>query len=351
MKNSFYLKIKKEIVPTTDKKLNDRALERLNEIFENPQKYNIPHWIVEKRNKVALYNAKGDVEKAKSLYLTDEKSSYDLSNKLNDLLAKEWLPETITVFSQRGLGAGSEHAKIEKQHPAPYSYQDVSRFIRFFTKEGDVVLDPFVGVGSTLKACAIENRKGVGIELNAKYAQLSKERVETEVEDSFQYKQMQTVINDDASVAIDSFENDYFDFIVTSPPYWNILETVDHKARERQGSNLDTKYSNSKSDFGNIEDYNVFLSRLVSLFESSSRILKHGKYMAIVVSDFRKKDDYYIFHADLARELEKTSSFKLKGIKILYQRHKSIYPYGYPFTFVPNVHHQNVLIFQNTKNS
>ena len=71
--------------------------------------------------------------------------------------------------------------------------------------------------------------------------------------------------------------------------------------------------------------------------------------MCIIVSDFRKKDRFYTFHADLAKKIEEKNNFKLKGIRILYQRHKSIYPYGYPFSFVPNVHHQNVLIFQNIK--
>ena len=90
---------------------------------------------------------------------------------------------------------------------------------------------------------------------------------------------------------------------------------------------------------------------LSSLFDSCSRVLKSEKYMCVIVSDFRKKDRYYIFHADLANEIEKRNHFKLKGIRILYQRHKSIYPYGYPYSFVPNVHHQNVLIFQNQKNN
>ena len=39
-----------------------------------------------------------------------------------------------------------------------------------FSFAGDIVLDPFVGVGSTLKACALEGRKGIGFELNPKYA-------------------------------------------------------------------------------------------------------------------------------------------------------------------------------------
>ena len=107
----------------------------------------------------------------------------DRRNLLNDLAATEWLPETISVWTQRGLGANHADAQIERQHPAPFSFTDVSRLIRFFTKRGGVVLDPFVGVGSTLKACALEGRRGIGFELNPKYARLAKERLRTEVRD------------------------------------------------------------------------------------------------------------------------------------------------------------------------
>ncbi|MFC2090901.1 hypothetical protein ACFLT1_09015 [Bacteroidota bacterium] len=137
--------------------------------------------------------------------------------------------------------------------------------------------------------------------------------------------------------------------LLPPPPYWNILETIDHKSKERIESNLDIKYSESGNDLGNIEDYNEFLKILSTFFSDCSRILKKGKYMVIIVSDFRKKEKFHIFHADLAQAIEKKGKFRLKGIKILYQRHKSIYPYGYPFSFVPNIHHQNVLIFENIK--
>ena len=73
----------------------------------------------------------------------------DPRNRLNELTAKEWIVETISVWNQRGLGAGHPDARIERQHPAPFSFTDVSRLIRYFTKSGQTVLDPFVGVGST----------------------------------------------------------------------------------------------------------------------------------------------------------------------------------------------------------
>lgn len=52
----------------------------------------------------------------------------DKRNSLNDLTGKEWLPETKSYLYQRGLGADSPEAQIEKQHPAPYSFQDIGHF-------------------------------------------------------------------------------------------------------------------------------------------------------------------------------------------------------------------------------
>ena len=349
MKYYLYQKIKKEITPVEDVELNKKAKQKLDELFKSPEANNIPTWVVESKD-TALFQSKGNVDKANAIYVIDKDCIYDLSNTLNDLPSKEWLPETVTVFAQKGLGAGSSEAKIEKQHPAPYSYQDVARHIKFFTKEGDYVLDPFVGVGSTLKAAAVENRRGLGIELNPKYAELSKLRIETELPILSEYKDKQETICGDSLVVLKTIADNTFDFVITSPPYWNILDTVDSKAKQRKAEDLDTKYSDSDSDLANIGDYQVFLEKLTDVFVECSRVLKNGKYIAIVVSDFRKSEKYYMFHSDLATLLEKKSSFVLKGIKILYQRHKSIYPYGYPFSFVPNVHHQYVLILKNDKN-
>lgn len=270
-------------------------------------------------------------------------------NKLNDLTAREWLPETISVWSQKGLGKNHPDAQIEKQHPAPFSFTDVSRLVRFFTKKEDTVLDPFVGIGSTLKACALESRKGIGIELNHKYAELTRERLLTEAAGSM-LQHGQTIIEGDCRIIIDELPTDSVDFVVTSPPYWCILHKEDHKVKqERKANNLDSRYSDNDADLGNIRDYAQFLKELTDIFVKCSRVLKPQKYMAIVVGDFREKSRYHIFHSDLANELEKYS-LVLKGITILYQRHKRIFPYGYPAAFVPNLHHQYILILRNEKN-
>ncbi|MEK7522256.1 MAG: transcriptional repressor LexA, partial [Patescibacteria group bacterium] len=158
-----------------------------------------------------------------------------LINNLNDLTAQEWIQETISVFNQKGLGAGHEDTKIERQHPAPFSFQDVGRLIKFFTKRGQRVLDPFNGVGSTLKACAVNGREGVGIELVKKYVDLTKERLQKELGDDLfgSINKNQKTIYGDALKKIKDFKDDHFDFIVTSPPYWNILsKKADHKVKQ-----------------------------------------------------------------------------------------------------------------------
>lgn len=274
----------------------------------------------------------------------------DPRNTLNDLPAKEWIPETISVWNQKGLGAGHADAQIEKEHPAPFSYTDVSRLIRFFTKKGAVVLDPFVGIGSTLKACALEGRKGIGIELNPRFAKLARDRLAKEVDDIFATVADQKVIEGDAREVLDTLQLNSLDFVVTSPPYWSILKKEDHKVKqERLANGLAKDYGEDSRDLGNITKYEDFLEELGKILGKCVRALKPGKYMAVIVSDFREKSRFIMFHADLAREME-NRGLEMRGVKVLYQRHKKIFPYGYPYSYVPNIHNQFILILQKPQN-
>ncbi|MHB8639484.1 MAG: TRM11 family SAM-dependent methyltransferase [Candidatus Acidiferrales bacterium] len=266
-------------------------------------------------------------------------------NCLNDLSGKEWVPETVSVWIQRGLGKGHEHAQIERQHPAPFSFQDVARLIRFFSKKGETVLDPFVGVGSTLKAAALEERRGIGIELNKKYADLARIRLKTELPNELAFRKEQKVILGDARSIIPQLTANSVKLVVTSPPYWNILHKEDHKARqERVAHGLDTRYSrDAAGDLGNIESYSEFLETVSDTLALTRSCLANGGHLCLVVGDFRQKSQYVMFHADIAHEMQ-GRGFTLKGIMILYQRHKRVFPYGFPYAYVPNLHHQYIVV-------
>src|SRR3990167_6606538 len=94
---------------------------------------------------------------------------FDKRNKLNNLTGKEWLKLTKSFWV-------SEKCKEDRfafQHPAPFLIKDIEKLISMFTKEGDIVLDPFNGVGTTLVACNNLKIKGIGIDLNTKYCYLA----------------------------------------------------------------------------------------------------------------------------------------------------------------------------------
>lgn len=280
---------------------------------------------------------------------------YDKRNKLNDLTGKKWMPETKSFWYQKGLGKSHPHAQIEKQHPAPFSFQDVGRLVNFFTNKGDIVLDPFSGVGSTIKAAALNGRVGWGIELSPRWSELSVQRLETEVGEGI--SKDHRIITGDSRQELKGLPRDSVDFVVTSPPYWAILnKKADHKVKkERVANDLATSYSDSDEDLGNIDSYEEFLDIMINdIFLETGKVLKPEKYIAIVVSDFRHKSRFISFHSDLIQRLDNLSLgedyiYTLQGVKVLLQNHKSLLPYGYPFAYVENIHHQYILIFRKTK--
>lgn len=279
-----------------------------------------------------------------------DKPSVHPRNHLNDLTAPEWIAETVSVWRQKGLGAGHADAQIEKLHPAPFSFTDVARLIRFFSKSGQTVLDPFAGIGSALKAAALDGRKGIGIELNPHFVELTRQRLDQEVVGTLFDLPEQIILEGDSRAVLPTLDENSVDFVVTSPPYWNILHKEDHKAnQERSDKGLATRYSvDDERDLGNIHDYGAFVEDLVAIFAECGRVLKLNKYLCVVVGDFRDKGRYRMFHADLASACEQVG-YVLKGIKILYQPHKRVFPYGYPAAYVPNLHHQYILVLRNEK--
>ncbi len=142
----------------------------------------------------------------------------------------------------------------------------------------------------------------------------------------------------------------HLDFIVTSPPYWTILrKDWDHKVKaERKSKGLSTRYSDDENDLGNCESYERFLGELGKVFAQCHRVLSEKRYMCVVVSDFRHKSKFVAYHSDITRLIESVG-FDLEGITVLVQDSKNLYPYGIPYAFVSNIHHQFILTFRKNR--
>jgi DNA modification methylase len=272
------------------------------------------------------------------------------NNCLNNLDGKEWVKLTKSVW--HNITNVKDYTKVEnalqtgilfsrppsrdeltKMHPATFADDDVVKLIRFFTKEKEIVLDPFMGTGSSGVASIKENRNFIGIELYECWYDISKKRIENTTNNQVN---VNLYCGDSYSV-IKTLEDDSVDFIVTSPPYWGILNKIDHKAKERVNNGLKTNYGSDENDLSNIQNYEDFLKALEMHFKEYYRILKHKKYAAIIVSDFRHKQKYYMFHSDVGNLLE-NAGFTLQGLIVLVQDNKKLYPYGYPTAYVPSAY-------------
>jgi len=275
----------------------------------------------------------------------------DPRNRLNELTNREWLLATKSVWQS----IAPPRDPLKAQHPATFSEADVGRMIVFFTKSGGRVLDPFLGSGSTLVACAHSGRSGLGIELVDAWAEVARKRVRRAVDETCQTCRSAVrpdlrVIHGDAREVVASLDPASFDFVCTSPPYWNILrkENGEKQRAERSSKGLATHYSEDPADLGNLPSYEQFLSSLGDVFGACLTVLKPGAYMCIVVSDFRHGPVFYDYHADVTRVV-RDAGYILEGITILAQDNKNLYAYGRPYRYVPNVHHQYMLLFSRPR--
>lgn len=79
-----------------------------------------------------------------------------------------------------GVWTFSGESKKRVGHPAPFPVELPRRCIKLFTFVDDIILDPFMGSGSTLLACALTGRRGIGIDIDAEYCQLAANRLVNE---------------------------------------------------------------------------------------------------------------------------------------------------------------------------
>jgi len=103
---------------------------------------------------------------------------YHLENQLNDMTNKEWLK-----FQKSWFILNPRPRKEDVLlHPAKFPEELIRDFVSFFTKRGQVVLDPMAGTGSSMVAAIDCYRSSIGIELQEKYAKIAQERVDEALE-------------------------------------------------------------------------------------------------------------------------------------------------------------------------
>jgi DNA modification methylase len=196
-----------------------------------------------------------------------------------------------------------------------------------------MVLDYFMGVGSTLIAASKSNRKAVGIELESKYVE-AYEKASTQLGLNSQ----KVYIGDSREIISNlDFINEYkskFKLVVIDPPYQDMMSRVKTGDDISKYGKIKTPFTTLANDFGNMKE-DEFWNELVSLIKNSSQLLTNDSHMVVFIKDLQPDGkNHNLLHAKAIERINKLDEFRYVGMKIWADQTAKLFPYGYPYSFV-----------------
>ena len=223
-------------------------------------------------------------------------------NHLNCMTAKEWLKSQIGVwqFSYEG-----RDVRDKKVHPATFPLSLARRVIELFSHEGGLVLDPFVGSGTTLVAAQDLSRNAVGVDLMEEYIAACHQRLATN--NLFNLAQQITVQYDARNIPA-YLEPETVSLIWTSPPYANLLnrERKNKSRRDRKNEQLGRveQYSQDPRDLGTMS-LEPYTRAMGDIFEGLLPLLRPKAHCVINVPDMWWENQRITIHVALIQELRR----------------------------------------------
>lgn len=240
--------------------------------------------------------------------------------QVNDLDLSNWqqyddvLTDSLWILEARdssGAHQADYHGNFIPQIP--------SQLLRRFTKAGDIVLDPFIGSGTTAIEAHRLGRRCIGVELSPQVAEIARRRI---VEDSLRpdtpalwetppaYALPDTpdlnIITGDSAAGetaaeigrrLAAYGMEGVQFLVMHPPYHNII-----------------RFSDNDADLSNCRDVNHFLERFMAAYANMGQFLEPGRHLAVVIGDIYQKSEWVPLQGLLTSALLATPDLRLKSI-------------------------------------
>ena len=223
-------------------------------------------------------------------------------NHINCLTAKEWLKSQLGVWQFNYEGRDIRDKNV---HPATFPISLARKVIELFTHEGELVLDPFVGSGTTLLAAQDTNRNAVGFDLLKEYVDLCDERLRQK---SLFQNSEQVSIQDDARNIDRYLSDESVSLIWTSPPYANLLnrKRKNKSRRDRKNGQLDKveQYSQDPRDLGTMP-LETYAAAMGDIYESMLPLLRPKGHCVINVPDMWWENQRITIHVALIEELRR----------------------------------------------
>jgi DNA modification methylase len=227
------------------------------------------------------------------------------------------------------------------------------RAISIYTAEEDLVLDPFLGVGTTMVAAHNLRRRGIGFEIYEKFFNICLSHF---LQKSLDNRPNPIILNDDCRNMLKYLEPESIQLTFTSPPYANFIHRSvrDRKKTHKkslivsENKSVVKPYGEDERDFGNLP-YNDFLIAVEDIMAKIHKATKPGGYNVWVVKDCRDPQNgkpFIPFHSDLAKAGE-NAGFSWHDLIVWDQNEqRRLVLLGYPTKFYVNINHTFLVVLR-----
>jgi len=276
------------------------------------------------------------VEIEKPLEINYERTCNCPSNHINCLTAKEWIQGMVAVWE---FFYEKRDIRDKNVHPAVFPIGLPKKCIELFTHEGELVLDPFVGIGTTLVAAYDTKRNAVGFDLKEEYVKFSMSRVaQTRL---LPEKEAQQIAICDESHNIPQYlKEETVSLCVTSPPYAMMLnrprrnKSIRGDLRQNEHYLTIQQYSKDPRDLGTMKPLQ-YAKALEEIYAGILPLMRKKAHCVINVTDLWWKNKRVPIHLYVIEALQK-AGFELRNT-IIWDRRKLINKvgiFGWPNNYI-----------------
>lgn len=239
---------------------------------------------------------------------------------------KDFQPEKTTVWSFPERGTWATHTPHYRGNWSPQTARNI---VSLYSKEGDVVLDPMVGGGTTPVECMLTGRNSISVDINPSAIFLTGDRLtlpECKMKELLKTTH-KLFVGDTRNLS--HIEDNSIDLLMVHPPYSNII-----------------KYTGSENDLSTIDELDLFFDSFRLAISEYYRVLKNNSFCAILIGDTRKKGHFVSISTRIMLDFLR-AGFVLKEevIKLEWNCHsdRSCYYPNAGFLFIK---HEHLFVFR-----
>jgi len=255
-------------------------------------------------------------------------------NHINCLDAKEWVRSQVII---QEFPYQKRDVRDKDVHPAVFPIALAAHFIKLFTHTGELVLDPFVGIGTTLLAARDLRRNAVGFDLKREYIDYAVKRLrQLTLADHTQ----QLAIWSEARKIPEYLEPETVALSVTSPPYANMLnherknKSIRGDLRENKHYLKVQQYSQDPRDLGQM-NHDEYADALTEIYKGIYLLMKPKAHVVINVNDVWENNTRIPTHVYVMEALQ-DAGFEFRNTIIWDKRNlvNRVGIFGWPSNFI-----------------